>query len=253
MNPAARFLDLGRTHNDAALDIIRSFLGVALFVRGVLFIADASRILDLISAQEMSYFLPAIALQVAAATHLLGGLMLAAGLLTRLGALIQLPVLLGAVYISAQGGGLFLPDQSLELSVLVLVILGVLFTFGSGKLSLDNVMFRQSGDPEASPVNRATSAEYRERVRQWESEHDTRSEPPREREFVSTEQANLWRLKMVVKYGTIAALASVALIFLVQSLPFDIGMAEIGAVGGALFMILAFFFLFFGWALKDTE
>lgn len=252
MNATARFLEFGRTHNDAALDVIRTFLGVALFVRGVLFIADASRILALISDQEMSYMLPAIALQISAATHLLGGLMLASGLLTRLGALLQIPVLLGAVYISAQGGGLFLPDQSLELSVLVLFLLGVLFVFGSGKLSLDNFLFKATLDDE--PVHRATSAEYRERVRQWETEHMSRvAETGVKPAFESVEQANLWRLKMVAKYGAIAALASVALIFLVQSLPFEVTIAEIGAVGGALFMILAFFFLFFGWALKDTE
>ena len=32
-----------------------------------------------------------------------------------------------------------------------------------------------------------------------------------------------------------------------------VGEGEVGAVGGALFMILAFFFLFFGWALKDND
>ncbi|MBO6573884.1 MAG: DoxX family protein [Rhodothermales bacterium] len=252
MSATTRFLEFGNTHNDAALDIIRTFLGFALFVRGVLFIADADRILALIQDEQMSYLLPAVALQIAAATHLLGGLMLSAGLLTRLGALIQIPVLLGAVYISAQGGGLFLPDQSLELSVLVLFVLGVLFVFGSGKLSVDNFLFKPTDEKE--PVNRATSAEYRARVREWESEHMSRvvEQQPR-REFKSAEEANLWRLKMVVKYGAIAAAAAIALIFLVQSLPFEVTVAEIGAVGGALFMILAFFFLFFGWALRDVE
>ena len=251
MGATTRFLEFGRTHNDAALDIIRTFLGFALFVRGVLFIADADRILALIQSEEMSYLLPAIALQIAAATHLLGGLMLSAGLLTRLGALLQIPVLLGAVYIAGAGGGLFLPDQSLELSVLVLFLLGVLFVFGSGKLSLDNVLFRAPDEGEA--VNRFTSAEYRERVRQWEVEHMTRSvEAGAAVSRQTVEEANLWRLKMAVKYGSIAAGACLVLFFVIRSLPFEVSIAEIGAVGGALFMILAFFFLFFGWALRDS-
>ncbi|MFT5143627.1 MAG: putative oxidoreductase [Rhodothermales bacterium] len=250
MTATSRFLEFGRTHDDAALDIIRTFLGLALFVRGVLFISDASRILALIQDQEMSYMLPAMALQIGAATHLLGGLMLSAGLLTRFGALLQIPVLLGAVFISAQGGGLFLPDQSLELSVLVLVLLGVLLVFGSGKLSLDEVLFGRA-KAEVVAVNRATSADYRERVKEWESQQKERSIEP-VREFGTIEEANMWRLKMAAKYGSIAAGASIVLFLVIRSLPFEVTVAEIGAVGGALFMILAFFFVFFGWALRDN-
>jgi putative oxidoreductase len=253
MSRPFRFFDLARTHDDAALDIIRTFLGLALFVRGVLFIADSSRIVALVRAEDVSYLLPAVGLQLAAATHLLGGLMLATGLATRLAALMQLPVLGGAVYFAFIRGGLFLPNQSLELSALVLFLLVILFIFGSGKLSLDRVLFGGSVDG-AAEVSRFTSPAYREKVSQWESEQRERavaSMPPEAAEDYHA--ANAWRLRMVAKYGTIAALSGVALIVVVRSLPFAVSLAEIATVAGALFLILGFFFLFFGWALRQEN
>ncbi len=248
-----RFFDFRRTHDDAALDIIRSFLGLALFVRGVLFIADSSRIVALVRAEDISYLLPAVGLQLAAATHLLGGLMLATGLATRLAALMQIPVLAGAVYFAFLRGGLFLPNQSLELSVLVLVLLVVLFIFGSGKLSLDRVLFGGGAVDEASS-DRFTSPEYREKVSQWETAHHERSVAAMPKEATQDyNAANAWRLRMVAKYGTIALGAGLALVLVVQSLPFEISLAEIATVAGALFLILGFFFVFFGWALKEEE
>ena len=63
-----------------------------------------------------------------------------AGLLTRLAALVQIPILFGAVFIVNAGQNLASIDQSLELAVMVLVLLIVYFLFGSGGFSLDEYL-----------------------------------------------------------------------------------------------------------------
>ena len=62
--------------------------------------------------------------------HLVGGLMLAAGFMTRLAALIQIPVLLGAVFLVHINSGLFAPSQSLEFSALTLFLQAALLSMG---------------------------------------------------------------------------------------------------------------------------
>ena len=71
---------------------------------------------------------------------MIGGLSLALGLLTRLGSLLQIPVLFGAVFLVHLKQGLLSVGQSLELSVLVLILLLLYFIFGSGVLSVDNYL-----------------------------------------------------------------------------------------------------------------
>lgn len=73
-----------------------------------------------------------------AIVHLAGGALLVVGLFTRLAALIQIPILFGAVFFVHLKQGLLESGQSLELSVMVLFVLIIFFLFGSGELSFDN-------------------------------------------------------------------------------------------------------------------
>jgi len=85
--------------------------------------------------------------------HLVGGALLAVGLLTRFAAILQLPILLGAVfYVYAPQVVAFRmssvePRQSLELAAMVLFLLALVAVFGAGRLSLDNWLARR---PEAT-------------------------------------------------------------------------------------------------------
>ncbi len=87
--------------------------------------------------------------------HLVGGLMLAAKLFTRLAALVQIPILIGAVFFVHIEEGLFAPGQSLKLAALVLFLLILVAVFGPGHFSLDYVLFRKKVEKEAE---RALSA-----------------------------------------------------------------------------------------------
>ena len=139
-------------NREVVLDLVRIYLGIGLFVRGILFISASQGLETLVDLSEFSMASAALAHYVSFA-HLFGGLMLAAGLLTRLAALTQIPILIGAVFLVHLQEGLLSANQSLEFSALVLFLLGVVFVFGSGPWSADRYVFEhepelQDQDPE---------------------------------------------------------------------------------------------------------
>lgn len=117
-------------------DLVRAYLGVGLFVRGVLFVSQPDLVLGYLQDIH-GWFLPYALVHFIAVAHLCGGLMLALGILTRVAAAIQIPILFGAVFFVHSSTGLLNPGQSLEFSGLVLALLLVYLTFGSGELSVD--------------------------------------------------------------------------------------------------------------------
>jgi uncharacterized membrane protein YphA (DoxX/SURF4 family) len=139
-------------NREVVVDLLRVYLGIGLFVRGVLFAATPRGVEVLVDLSAFSLASAALAHYVTFA-HLVGGLMLAAGLLTRLASLIQLPILVGAVFLVHLPEGLLTADQSLEFSALVLFLLLVVFVFGGGPWSADRYVFeyepnRQDREPE---------------------------------------------------------------------------------------------------------
>lgn len=125
-------LQMLERNRETAYSLVRIYLGIALFVRGIILFADPAAITKLSGAQEMymwhSYIIGA---------HIIGGLLLALGLLTRVAALFQIPILFGAVFFIHIKQGLITGGQSLELAGLVLVLLFVYLLFGSGNFSID--------------------------------------------------------------------------------------------------------------------
>jgi len=79
-------------------------------------------------------------------SHLVGGLLMSVGLLTRVGALIQLPIVSGALIIVHSKEALFSINQNIELTALVLFLLGIYAIIGSGNLSIDHHIVED--DPE---------------------------------------------------------------------------------------------------------
>lgn len=132
-------------NREVVVDLVRIYLGIGLFIRGIIFSATPRGIEVLVDLSEFSMASAALAHYVAFA-HLLGGLMLAFGLLTRLAALIQIPILIGAVFLVHLPEGLLSANQSLEFSALVLFLLAVVFVFGGGPWSADRYVFER--EPE---------------------------------------------------------------------------------------------------------
>lgn len=134
-------------HNTIGFDLVRIFMGVALFVRGVIFMQNPEALAEL--AGDGTAAVTSVQSYVIW-SHLIGGLLLVLGLLTRLAALVQIPILANAVFFVHLEWGFAEPNQSLELAVLVLVLLAVIFIYGAGKLSVDYRLFGKVADVDAS-------------------------------------------------------------------------------------------------------
>lgn len=131
-------------HRDVGFDLMRVYLGIGLFVRGIYFISEKQFLSDLLSRSGQMPFIQTFMLHYIPVAHLGGGLLLALGLLTRTSALFQLPILFGAVFLVHLQEGLVTRGQNLEFTALVLFLLVLLAVYGSGRLSLDHYMQKRA-------------------------------------------------------------------------------------------------------------
>ncbi|MEP1095576.1 MAG: DoxX family membrane protein [Cyclobacteriaceae bacterium] len=118
------------THQNIAYSLIRIFLGLALFVRGYILISNPEAMLELAGGNNFFIWSSYISIG-----HFLGGLLIMLGLFTRIGALLQIPILVGAVFV-VNDKSLIMGGQSIELAAMVLFLLLVCFAFGGGIYSL---------------------------------------------------------------------------------------------------------------------
>lgn len=128
------------SHRPSLFEWLRIYLGVALFARGVAFFTNPSVLDVLLQGRSMPgeiFISNAVGL-----AHLAGGLLLAFGVVTRLAAAVQLPVVLGAVVLHARQG-FSLTSPNLELALLVAFLLVLTIFHGSGKWSVDAWLARE--------------------------------------------------------------------------------------------------------------
>lgn len=118
--------------------LIRIFLGIALTIRGWMVLSNPESIIDLGVNEELYVWVSLVAI-----SHLLGGILLGIGFLTRLGALIQIPILFSATFFVYANTKLMMGGQSFELAAMVLFLLCVFLIFGAGPLSVKEFMERK--------------------------------------------------------------------------------------------------------------
>ena len=141
MEKLRQWIDWAEAHPKVWLDGVRIYLGLGLFIRGVFIISNtrAEFIQTLLQRMEYPWIITVGLLHYIALAHLIGGLMLTVGLLTRIAAWVQIPILAGALLIH-RGEGLMSGGQSLEFSALVLFLLVTFAISGAGPVSVDNGM-----------------------------------------------------------------------------------------------------------------
>jgi len=128
-------------HRDLWLDVLRIYLGLGLMIRGIIFfVGGGDVVIKQLAGGEDTWFTSALVAHYVLLAHTAGGAMLVAGLLTRVAALVNVPVLLGAVILHAPDG-LFALGQSLEFAAFVLFTLLIVAAAGPGKLSVDYYTF----------------------------------------------------------------------------------------------------------------
>lgn len=132
-------LDWLKQNREMAIEVLRIYLGIALFIKGVQFMVNEEQAAEYMAMITFPFF-EFLSMHVIAVVHIAGGLLLAIGLITRIAALIQVPILLGATFFVHFQQGLFTKAQNLEFVLLVLVLLVIFVIYGSGPLSIDYVI-----------------------------------------------------------------------------------------------------------------
>jgi putative oxidoreductase len=129
------------THHPIWIDYIRIALGLFIFIKGIMFIGNTDRLMTMMTEIDMGFVNMALAHYVAFA-HLVGGLLIAMGLLTRFAIIFQLPILFFAVFfVNIKQGFLSVSNNlEFEISLIVLILLIVFLIYGSGKVSIDEFM-----------------------------------------------------------------------------------------------------------------
>jgi putative oxidoreductase len=140
MNLVQRVEHWGDTHHPQWLDLIRIGLGVFLCYKGIDFLMNMGSMLDLIT-NRMSFgsFTSMLMSNYIAFAHLLGGILLILGVLTRFACLIQIPILLGAIFFVRTD--LYRPFSAVALPILILLLIIWFLVIGNGKWQF--LKFRQ--------------------------------------------------------------------------------------------------------------
>lgn len=141
MEKLRQWIGWAEAHPKVWLDCVRIYLGLGLFIRGVFIISNtrAEFVQVLLERMHYPWIVTVVLLHYIALAHLIGGLMLTVGLLTRIAAWVQVPILVGALFIH-RTEGLMSGGQSLEFSALVLFLLAIFAISGAGPVSVDNGM-----------------------------------------------------------------------------------------------------------------
>jgi uncharacterized membrane protein YphA (DoxX/SURF4 family) len=149
------------SHPKVWLDCVRIYLGLGLFIRGVMIVTSthADFVSEMLQRTGQPWLITGALMHYVALAHFVGGGLLVVGLLTRIAALVQIPVLIGAVLLVHRAEGLMAAGQSLEFSALVLFLLGVIAVAGAGPLSIDGDKTAWHHD-ESTGMHSATSQHF---------------------------------------------------------------------------------------------
>ncbi len=128
----------GNSHRPGFLDIFRIALGVFITYKGIAFITTMND-LENTTAGINVWFAGAFLAHYVIFAHILGGPLIAVGLFTRVVAVLQIPILIGAVFLVNAPRGLFSVGSHMELEISIIVLVGliVMAVFGAGRYSID--------------------------------------------------------------------------------------------------------------------
>ncbi|MBA2250640.1 MAG: DoxX family protein [Chitinophagaceae bacterium] len=121
------------------LVIFRIILGLILFWKGISFIHDSSELEAMVQKTGIQMFgnNSQVITFIITYINLLGGLFILCGLFTRWSALVQIPILIGAIVFVNVKAGMRADNYELILSIIVLILLVIFVIKGSGVISAD--------------------------------------------------------------------------------------------------------------------
>jgi uncharacterized membrane protein YphA (DoxX/SURF4 family) len=137
MNLLQRLEYWGERHHPKWMDIVRIALGIFLVYKGVDFLTNMSDLISLMEGRtSFGDFAYVLAGHYAVFAHILGGILLIFGVLTRFACLVQIPVMLGAIFFISTNKDMLRPYDQLFLTILVLLLLIYFLIAGNGPWSV---------------------------------------------------------------------------------------------------------------------
>jgi len=133
----------GDLHHAKWLDAVRIILGLLIFGKGIAIVSNTAALQDLLLQNNVYTFsgmMASLLVHIIGFVHLVGGLLIVLGLLTRFAVVIQIPILLGAVFFVNLSRGFSFLNSELWLSLIVLMLLILFWIIGSGPYSVDYQM-----------------------------------------------------------------------------------------------------------------
>ncbi|MGZ8557790.1 MAG: DoxX family protein [Chitinophagaceae bacterium] len=128
----------GERHHPRWMDFVRMALGIFLVYKGIDFLNNMSDLVSLMSSQtSFGSFTYILAGHYVVFAHILGGILLTFGVLTRFACIIQIPVIIGAVFFVSTNEAMLRPYSVILLSIVVLLLLIYFLIAGNGPLSVN--------------------------------------------------------------------------------------------------------------------
>jgi putative oxidoreductase len=117
---------------------LRIIVGLLLMLKGIYFISNSHHLEEMVRDTSQS---SAVSFMVGYITfaHMFGGAFIMLGLLTRVAVILQLPIIIGALYFNLTSTA-FGTGAELILSIVVLALLIYLLVNGSGRVSMDDYL-----------------------------------------------------------------------------------------------------------------
>ena len=150
-----RFREWAHLHPDLFMDAIRIYLGLGLIIKGLYIMHNQDQFAQFLDGgNAMPLKILTVAHYVIPA-HFAGGLMLLLGFGTRIAAVAQLPLLIGALlYVYFPRYSALELRQDMEFTALVFFLLALIVVHGPGRYSVDYVVQRNyfAHHPEEAPA-----------------------------------------------------------------------------------------------------
>jgi len=127
-------------HHPKWIDFLRILLGFVLLLKGIAFVINREQVMINMELSNIDVFSFLVTSQYVLVFYIAGGLLIAAGLLTRIIALFQIPVIIATIIFIDYHQGLFALNSDLIYSILILGLLIFFLIYGSGKFSVDYML-----------------------------------------------------------------------------------------------------------------
>jgi putative oxidoreductase len=127
-------------HSDVFADLVRIYLGIGLFIKGLYIVGHQSEMFSMLNAGGNIPFGLTAAAHYVIPVHFVGGVLLALGMAVRPAAIAQIPPLIAAIFyfMLPRFTALVEMRESLEFTALVTFLLALIAVFGAGRLAIEN-------------------------------------------------------------------------------------------------------------------